>query len=72
MLKRFCSLCEEEIASNEIYFDIMVTPKIEASDKGDNYYDEYCYKCASSGKALQHLMDERDNDSKKAKDNEQT
>lgn len=64
MIRRFCSLCEREITKDEIFYDIMITPKkgIDNREEGDNYYDDFCYECTSSGKALVQLMNDRNDD----------
>lgn len=70
MMKRFCSLCKREINHEEIFYDVMITPKkgLESRELDEgNYYDDYCYDCTSNGKALVQLMKKRNDEIKKDK-----
>lgn len=58
--KRFCDLCEQEIADTERYYDVLLEVKIAGEeDDQDSQATEnadFCYSCTTSGKALVELM----------------
>jgi NAD-dependent dihydropyrimidine dehydrogenase PreA subunit len=63
MIKRFCDSCEEEIPTEKIYLDIMLTPKIDGDEaktnnQHKNYYGDYCTECVRAGHATRLLMKE--------------
>jgi hypothetical protein len=57
--KRFCDLCNREIAVDERWYDVILNVQLDShgADPIDTLYREFCYGCVRHGSALVNLMD---------------
>lgn len=60
MTKRFCDGCGIEIPPADRYYDVLLNVKISADpddqDPKATLFQDFCYACTKSGKALTQLM----------------